>query len=183
MDIRSKGIQTQIKSIEASAGKRFDELKAEVLAWGELSHFGARAKAQDQWNLSLMHADTLIYCARMREQSLSEAAAEWYAGPKSAFRPIHDRLMDLVGAWDGVEAVPKKGYVSMRVKKQFAAWGPTTNTRFEVGLNGKTLAGSARLQPIPPGGICHFKVALTKVEEVDEELLDWLKAAWEGVRR
>lgn len=182
MDIRDKGIQTQLKAIEEQTGQPFDLLKSQVLTWDSLAHTEARARAQALWGLGLMYAETLVLCARHRDIDVEAAAKEWYQGPKAAFLPIHQSLMTLVQGWEGVEAVPKKGYVSLRVKKQFATWGPVTNTRFEVGLNGKFLVGGPRLQVIPPGGICHFKVVLTKIEDVDPELIGWLRAAWEGAR-
>ena len=58
-----------------------------------------------------------------------------YAGPKAAMRPIHDKLMAAIGRFGAFEVAPKKTYVSRRRKKQFAMFGPATNTRFDVGLN------------------------------------------------
>lgn len=62
---------------------------------------------------------------------------EIYAGPKAALRPIHDRLMADIVKFGEFETLPKKGYVSLRRKKQFAMIGPATNTRVEVGITPK----------------------------------------------
>jgi hypothetical protein len=78
------------------------------------------------------------------------------------------------------EIVPKKGYVSLRRKKQFAMIGPKTNTRFEVGINAKDLNKNARLREQPKGGMCNYIVSLTDAKEVDAELIAWLKSAFEG---
>jgi hypothetical protein len=78
------------------------------------------------------------------------------------------------------EIVPKKGYVSLRRKKQFAMIGPKTNTRFEVGINAKDLNKNARLLEQPKGGMCNYIVSLTDAKEVDAELIAWLKSAFEG---
>ena len=43
------------------------------------------------------------------------------------------------------EIVPKKGYVSLRRKKQFAMILTKTNTRFEVGINARDLKKNPRL--------------------------------------
>jgi hypothetical protein len=51
--------------------------------------------------------------------------------------------------------------VSLRRKKQFAMIGPATNSRVEVGLNMKHVAGSERLLAQPSVGMCQFRVKLT----------------------
>ena len=75
---------------------------------------------------------------------------------------------------------PKKGYVSLRRKKQFAMIGPKTNTRFEVGINAKDLKKNSRLLEQPKGSMCNYIVSLADEKEVDSELIAWLKSAYEG---
>jgi hypothetical protein len=76
--------------------------------------------------------------------------------------------------------VPKKGYVSLRRKRQFAMIGPKTNTRFEVGINAKDLKKNTRLLEQPKGSMCNYIVNLADSREVDSELIAWLKSAYEG---
>jgi len=76
--------------------------------------------------------------------------------------------------------VPKKGYVSLRRKKQFAMIGPKMNTRFEVGINAKDLKKNARLLEQPKGSMCNYVVNLTDAQEVDSELMAWIKSAYES---
>jgi hypothetical protein len=78
------------------------------------------------------------------------------------------------------EIAPKKGYVSLRRKKQFAMLGPKTNTRFEVGINIKELKKNARLNEQPAGSMCNYIVNLTEAKEVNAELITWIKFAYEG---
>ena len=85
--------------------------------------------------------------------------------------------IELIGEF---EVAPKKGYISLRRKKQFAMIGPATNTRLEVGLNIKGLPATERLIEQPAGSMCNYKVKLTEVEQVDQELIDWIKRAYEG---
>ena len=72
-----------------------------------------------------------------------------YVGAKATRRPIHDRLMAALGELGFFEVAPKKGYVSLRRKKQFAVVGPATNTRVEVGLNVKGMEPTGQLAELP----------------------------------
>ena len=68
--------------------------------------------------------------------------------------------------------------MSLRRKKQFAMVGPATKTQVEIGLNVKDLPGGDRLKEQKPGGMCQYKVRLGSVDEVDSELVDWIRAAY-----
>ena len=78
------------------------------------------------------------------------------------------------------EIAPKKGYISLRGKKQFAMIGPATNSRVEVGLNLKDVKGTTRLETQKPGGMCQFKVKITTAAEVDKELVGWIRLAYKS---
>jgi hypothetical protein len=105
---------------------------------------------------------------------------EIYTGPKAAQRPIHEKLMKEIVKFGEFEIVPKKGYVSLRRKKQFAMLGPKTNTLFEVGLNVKDLKKNARLLEQPKGSMCNYIVQLKDAGEVDAQLIAWVKSAFES---
>jgi hypothetical protein len=95
-------------------------------------------------------------------------------------RKIHERLQAAIGKFGPFEAAPKKAYVSLRRKKQFATLGPATKEQVELGLNAKSLPASARLKALPPGGMCQYSVRLSKPGEVDAELLGWVRVAYDA---
>lgn len=74
---------------------------------------------------------------------------------------------------------PKKTYLSLRRKKQFAMIGPATKTQVEVGLNAKALPAADRLSEMPPKSMCTYKTRVSDVGEVDAELLGWLRRAYD----
>ncbi|HYR27567.1 MAG TPA: DUF5655 domain-containing protein, partial [Thermoanaerobaculia bacterium] len=78
------------------------------------------------------------------------------------------------------EIAPKKGYVSLRRKKQFAMLGPKTNERFELGINLKDPVSHTRIQAVPPGGMCQYIAALTSPDDVDADLIAVLKQAYDA---
>ena len=114
------------------------------------------------------------------EQRRQDVQAERSRGPEvdHQFKPcrLYNRQLSGFGPF---EMVPKKGYVSLRRQRQFAMIGPATNTRVEIGLNGHDLEGTARLEQQPPGGMCHFKVKLTDAAQVDDELIAWIRQAYD----
>jgi hypothetical protein len=106
--------------------------------------------------------------------------AEIYSGAKADLRPIHDRLMAVISPLGEFEIAPKKGYVSLRRKKQFAMIGPGTKSRVDVGLNMKGIAPTERLVQLPAGGMCQYRVSVTDAAAVDAELAGWIKQAYDA---
>ncbi len=147
-------IQTQLRNIESKTGKSQAELFALVRACGLSKHGELVAHLKSTLGLGHGDANTLAHKARASDGASvaaektalgTDPADDWYAGPKVALRPIHDAVLGAVSAFGGdIEHSPKKGYVSLRRKKQFATVGPATQTQVEVGLN---LKGEPRRRP------------------------------------
>jgi hypothetical protein len=119
---------------------------------------------------------TLLVTQAISEDPLGDI----YSAAKAALRPIHEKVMAAMGEFGPFEIAPKKTYISLRRKKQFATIGPATNSRVEVGINMKGVAPTARLVAVPPGGICQYRVKLADVKDVDKELVAWIRQAYEG---
>jgi hypothetical protein len=189
MSIVDKAIETQLKNIQAKTGKTLDQLGALLRKSGLTKHGELREMLMRDLGLGHGDANTVVH-ACLKSDGASAAAAkgaspgdllsEIYAGPKAGLRPIHEALMAAIDAFGPFEIAPKKGYVSLRRKKQFATIGPGTKTRVDVGLNMKGVSGTARLVELPPGGMCQYKVAVTDPKEVDKHLIRWIKQAYDS---
>jgi hypothetical protein len=184
-----KTVETQIKNIETKTGKSLDELRAIVKASGLTKHSEIRAMLQRDLGLGYGDANALVHAALQSDGTRAAAASDLstdavidalYSGPKAALRPIHEALMSHINDWGEFETLPKKGYVSLRRKRQFAMIGPATNTRVEVGINAKGLEADPRLLPQPAGSMCNYVVRLSEAKEVDEELIEWIRRGYEG---
>lgn len=180
-------VETQLKNIEAKTGQSREAMKATLLETGKTKHGELRTEAQNLFGIGYGDANGLVHFAlasdgaRQAEGKSDEAIlGEIYSGPKADLRPIHEAVMAAINSFGEFEIAPKKGYVSLRRKKQFAMVGPATKTAVEIGINHKGLAGTDRLLAQPDGGMCSHKVRLSAASEVDTELIEWLKSAYEG---
>jgi hypothetical protein len=182
-----KAVQTQLRNIETRTGKSLAELAAAIRSSGLARHGEIRDLLKREFGMGHGDANTLVHHVLGSDggsaaagKSGGQVLDEIYAGPKAALRPIHDALMARLEPFGDFEVAPKKGYVSLRRKKQFAMIGPATNTRVEVGLNMKDVPGTARLIAQQPGGMCQYKVNITDPGGVDAELMAWLRKAYDG---
>ena len=88
--------------------------------------------------------------------------------------------MARVRGFGAFEEAPKKTYVSLRRKKQFAMVGPATKDSVEIGLNAKDLPAHPRLKVQPPGGMCQATTRITSAADVDDMLAGWLQQAYDS---
>ena len=189
MNSVDKAIEAQLENIQTRTGKTLDEIfalirKSDLTKHGEILELLKR-------DLGVGHGDA-NRLALAFQQSDGERAAQatkattddvvnvLYAGAKAGLLPIHETLMAAIAKLGPFEIAPKKGYISLRRKKQFAMIGPATKTRVEVGLNMKGVEPTARLVALPTGGMCQYKVDVTDAKEVDEDLVTWIRQAYDS---
>jgi len=182
-----KAVQTQIDNIQKKTGKSLPELRQFIAQSGLVKHGEIRNMLQTTLGLGHGDANTLVHVA-LESDGASAAANkstdtvldEIYSGPKAHMRPIHESLMTHINGFGDFEIAPKKGYLSLRRKKQFAMIGPKTNTRFEVGINAKDLPQHPRLLEQPKASMCNYIVRVGDANEVDAELIGWIRSAYSG---
>lgn len=101
---------------------------------------------------------------------------------KESLRTIYEVFnTEVLKLGSDIQVVPKKTSVSFVRKRQFALFKPATKKRIDLGLKlpGKEL--TERLQNSGPfGTMCTHRVQVFELEEIDKELLDWIKEAYES---
>jgi hypothetical protein len=181
--------ETQLKNIQTKTGRTLDQLYALIKKSGFTKHGEIRDLLKRELGLGHGDANTLTHFyfksleaqgGRAQPPTPDDVLAGIYSGPKAELRPIHDKLMAAIDKFGPFEIAPKKNYVSLRRKKQFAMIGPATKSRVEVGINLKGLRPTTRLIEMPAGGMCQYKVNVTAVGEVDKELITWIKQAYDS---
>ncbi len=189
MNSVDKATETQIRNIQTKTGKSLEQLSALIKKSGLTKHGEIRDMLKRDLGLGHGDANTLTHvvlqsdgarAAQASGASPDDVVAALYSGAKAELRPIHDKLMAAITRFGDFEIAPKKGYLSLRRGKQFAMIGPATNSRVEVGLNMKGVPATARLVAQPAGGMCQYKVKVTDVQEVDRELIAWIKQAYDS---
>lgn len=189
MSTLDQAYQTQIQNIQKKTGKTLDELAALIKNSGLTKHGELREMLMRDLNLGHGDANSLVHyvqetdgarAAQVKGLSPDAVLDEIYTDKKAPLRPIHDKLMEAINQFGEFEIAPKKGYVSLRRKKQFAMIGPGSSTRVDVGINAKGLDADARLVEQPAGGMCNYKVKVTDPGEVDATLITWLEKAYQS---
>ena len=141
----------------------------------------------DKFSLGFGDATMLVHfalqtdgqtAAEASQSSIEEILEEIYSGSKSSLRPLHDCVMKKVEELGEFTIAPKKGYLSLRRKRQFAMIGPGTRNRLEIGLNMKGVAATDRLIEQSAGGMCQYKIYLSSEIEIDKEFLIYLQTAY-----
>lgn len=153
----------------------------------EKRHPGARHKElvdmlMRDYNLGMNYADIVVHKANGTDSGsidADELIESQYKG-KENLRPIYEGLMaNILSLGEDIEIAPKKAYVSLRRKKQFACLKPATKNRFELELILKGQEPEGVLQVIPgAGAMCTHKINIESTEQITPEVLDWIKIAY-----
>ena len=105
-----------------------------------------------------------------------------YAG-KTGIRPIYASLRSVIEELGpDVVAEPRQSYVAFARGRQFALLRPSTPTRLDVGLVLPDVESTPRLREagsFGSGRITH-RVSLAHEDEIDDELVTWLREAYES---
>ena len=187
MSSPEQALATQLRNIEAKTGQDLAALKLAIAGSGKTKHGEVRTWLMETYQLGYGDANTLAHFAAGGKgatpasgDAAADPLADIYTGKKAHLRSIHDAVMAAIQPWGDFEVAPKKGYVALRRKKQFAMLGPKTNDRAELGINLKDDVGSERIVAQKPGGMCQYAVALSAPNEVDAEVLSVLRRAYDA---
>jgi hypothetical protein len=183
-----EGLRAQIRNIEATYGKPMEHWFKAIAASGKTKHSDVVAMLKATYGMTHGAAHRVSLLARQTTapppgaDHPGDPADELYAGPKSGLRPVHEALLKVVTAFgDDVELAPKKGYLSLRRRKQFAMIQPSTAIRVDVGLTLKGVPPNERLESAAGfNALFTHRVRLTNPASVDSQLIGWLKAAYDA---
>jgi len=174
---------SQFRNIEAKTGQSLEALCAEINGSGKVKHGEIRTWLMERFGLGYGDANALAHAAKSepaKPEDTEDPLAQIYFGTKEHLRSIHDALITAVTSWGEFEQSPKKAWVALRRKKQFAMLGPKNAQSAELGINLKDEIKSSRILPQKPGGMCQYAIAISDADEIDAELLAVLRRAFDA---
>lgn len=126
-------------------------------------------------------ANTIVTLSKDNTDTPDDLVSNQYKG-KEALIPIYEKLISEISTFaKDLVITPKKTTVSLITKKQFALIKPATKTRIDLGLKLTGIDVTERLENSGPfGTMCTHRVRLESLEQVDKELIDWLKKAYKA---
>ncbi|MGZ8537772.1 MAG: DUF5655 domain-containing protein, partial [Flavisolibacter sp.] len=138
---------------------------------------------KEKYDIGHGYANLIVHHAKQSHAGSSDDAdliTQQYKG-KEEMMPWYEKLMkEIKGFGNDIEISPKKTYVSLRRKKQFALIQPSTKTRMDVGLNMKNVSPSGKLEA---GGswnaMCTHRVKVENEKDINKDLVEWIKQAYE----
>jgi len=175
----NKALQTMINNMPEKTGKSLTEWK-QILKTKSFEKYGEAVKfLKQEHNITHGFANTIVALSRENKDTLEDLVVNQYKG-KEQLIPLYEKLKKVVSSFgDDVKIVPKKTSVSVIRKKQFTLIKPATKTRIDLGLKLKDKPTTERLGNSGPfGAMCTHRVQLTDINQIDNELIDWLKEAY-----
>ncbi len=175
-----KALKTMIDNMPEKTGKS-------LIEWGEILKEKSFAKHSEgvrflktEYNVTHGFANTIVTLSKEDESGSVDLVKSQYQG-KESLMPIYEALITyLKSLGSDVAITPKKGSVSIIRKRQFVLINPATKTRIDLGFKLKDKRITDRLESSGPfGTMCTHRVKISDVAEVDKELKDWIKEAYQ----
>jgi len=175
-----KALQTMINNMPEKTGKSLEEWKIILKSKNFDKHGEAVKFLKTEHGVTHGFANTIVTLSKDNQESPDDLLTNQYKG-KEDLMPIYEKLVgEILKFGADITKSPKKDSVSIIRKRQFALIKPATKTRIDLGLKIKDKPTTERLENSGPfGTMCTHRVRLSKVDEVDAELLEWLKEAYE----
>lgn len=170
-----------IASLKDTTGRTLEEWRLVISQMGLMKHGEVVSYLKSEHGITHGYANQ-IALNRYAEPVQADADPLMAIFHKKELgRQIYDSLMTQIIAFGSdVDVAPKKAYISIRRKKQFAILQPAAN-RLDVGINLPGFEGTGRLEASGSfNAMVSHRVRVGSVQEVDAELIAWLRSAYAG---
>lgn len=173
-------LQTMIRNMPEKTGKSLEEWKELLKTKSFTKHSEAVKFLKEEYKVTHGFANTIVSLSKEDNAAPEDLVTEQYKGKETIF-PVYKKLTEVVKTFGtDVTITPKKTSVSLIRKRQFALIKPATKTRIDLGFKLPGKETTERLENSGPfGTMCTHRVRLESTNDVDNELINWLKEAYE----
>jgi hypothetical protein len=177
----AEGLQAQLRNIETTYGRSIDDWTGLIQASGKHRHGEIVAMLKTDYGLSHGSANrvALVALDALNPKAHDDPESSLLRDGKDSLLPIHGRLMALVhGLGNDVEIAPKKGYLSIRRRKQFAMIKPAAR-HIDLGLILVGRPPVGRLESAATfNALFTHRVKVHSPDEIDDALAGWIADAY-----
>ena len=176
-----ESLAKMIDSLKEKTGHTLDEWKVIIAAAGWQKHGEILAGLKGEHGISHGYANQIALRARETAQPTEGDPIEEIFAKRPEAKAVYEALLPRIQAFGGdIDLAPKKGYVSVRRKKQFAIVQPAAG-RLDVGIQLKGTPPGPRLEASGSfNAMLTHRVRVASPSEVDLELTAWLRDAYEA---
>jgi hypothetical protein len=171
-----------IRVLEESTGETVEAWNRRIQREGFREEQSLRTRLAQQGVTG--YAQTLLVMERFGYPDFITASADQLIDGQYAdrphLRPIFDTIIHAASALGEISIQARKTYVSLvSPRRTFARVPPTTKTRLDLALRLAGQQPGGRLRPSTIHATMKLQISLTSVDEVDAEVLSWLRQAYE----
>jgi hypothetical protein len=177
----SRNREMWIRVLEKQTGKRLDHWNQRVRQENFKDEQSLRTWLKSQGVTG--YAETLLVMERFGYPDFMTSSADELIDAQYAdrphLRPIYDAIINAMLGIGEITIQTRKTYVSILTpRRTFARIQPTTKQRVDLGLRLEGQTPTGRLQPSRFQETMKLQISLTSVEELDAEVLRWLRQAY-----
>ncbi|HEY5826189.1 MAG TPA: DUF4287 domain-containing protein [Cyclobacteriaceae bacterium] len=180
--------QAYLDTIKAKTGKTAVDFKKLAEKKGLLKE-GVKAGEIVAWlkkDFDLGHGHAMaIYTVfketKDKKEPVEKSIAKHFAGKKSAWEPVFTSLMrDLREFGDDIVIAPTASYLSILRGSRKMAIVQITGGRMDIGIKLKGVKPTKRFESAGSwNAMMTHRVQITSERQLDEEIMDWLRSAYE----
>lgn len=178
-----KSLQNYVSNLEKITGKKLNHWAAVVKKSKLAKHGELVNMLKTDHGITYGYANMIVHYAKGGFEAAKDTdtlLATQYKG-KENLRPWYDKLIIEISRFgNDVKVSPKKTYVSLVRKKQFAIIQPSTKDRLDVGLNIKGVTVSGNVEDGSKwNAMCTHRIRVENEKTVNKDLIAWIKKAYE----
>jgi len=180
-----KAFQSYLDNIKAKTGKTPEDFRKLAKKKGLVKPREIVAWLKEEYGLGYGHAGAIYHVIAHADDvkaSTEDRLKKLFAGKKVKWRTAYDVLEARVRKFGSdVEVAPNMTYINLcRSSKKFAIVHTTTD-RLDIGIKLKGIASAGRFETAGSwNAMVTHRVRVTDPKQIDQEVLAWLRQAYDA---